>query len=326
MKVNILFTSIGRRVELINYWKKAYADLGINGQIFGTDIDPLAAASNFVDSFHIVPPSWHKDFIPSVQSICKENEINLIFPLNDNDLIPLSLGKSLIEQNNRIVVVSKSASINMTIDKWKTYEFFKNFSINTPKTWKPNEKNKSDFPLLIKPRNGSAGKNVFRINNKEELEFYIKRIEDPIIQEYINGDEITTDIICDFKGSLIGIVSRERIEVRWGEVAKGKTIIDKNIINDCKKMVSNMDIVGPITAQCILKDNNIFFIEINARYGGGAPLGFAAGVKSPHWYLSIASGIELKFPPIGSYKNNLFLSRYDNSLFMDEKNIKSNSI
>ena len=63
MKVNILFTSIGRRVELINHWKKAYADLGLNGQIFGTDIDPLAAASNFVDSFHIVPPSRHKDFI-----------------------------------------------------------------------------------------------------------------------------------------------------------------------------------------------------------------------------------------------------------------------
>ena len=72
--------------------------------------------------------------------------------------------------------------------------------------------------------------------------------------------------------------------------------------------------------------NNIYFIEINARYGGGAPLGFAAGVKSPHWYLSIASGLELKFPPIGSYKKNLYLSRYDNSLFMDEKNIKSNSI
>ena len=91
MKVNILFTSIGRRVELIKYWKKAYADLGINGQVFGTDIDPLAAASNFVDSFHIVPPSRHKDFIPSIQSICKENEINLIFPLNDNDLLLISL-------------------------------------------------------------------------------------------------------------------------------------------------------------------------------------------------------------------------------------------
>ena len=326
MKVNILFTSIGRRVELINYWKKAYTDLGINGQIFGTDIDPLAAASNFVDSFHIVPPSRKISFIPSIQSICKENEINLIFPLNDNDLIALSLGKSLLEQNDRIVVVSKSESINMTIDKWKTYDFFKNIRIKTPKTWKPNEKNKSDFPLIIKPRNGSAGKNVFKINNKDELQFYIQRIKDPIIQEFINGAEITTDIICDFKGSIIGIASRERIEVRWGEVAKGRTIINNNIINDSKKIIENIDIVGPITVQCILKDNNIYFIEINARYGGGAPLGFAAGVKSPHWYLSIASGKEIKFPPIGAYKKNLFLSRYDNSLFIDEKNIKSNSI
>ena len=45
MKVNILFTSIGRRVELINSWKKAYADLGISGQIIGTDIDCLLYTS-----------------------------------------------------------------------------------------------------------------------------------------------------------------------------------------------------------------------------------------------------------------------------------------
>ena len=326
MKVNILFTSIGRRVELINYWKKAYADLGINGQIFGTDIDPLAAAANFVDSFHIVPLSRDKDFIPSIQSICKENEINLIFPLNDNDLVPLSLGKSLLEKNDRIVVVSKSESINMTIDKWKTYEFFKNIRIKTPKTWNPNEKNKSDFPLLVKPRYGSAGKNVFKIYNKDELNFYIQRIKDPIIQEFIDGPEITTDVVCDFKGSIIGIVNRERIEVRWGEVSKGKTIFDKNIIKNCEKIVENLDIIGPITVQCILEDNDPYFIEINARYGGGTPLGFAAGVKSPHWYLSIASGIELNLPSIGSYKQNLFLSRYDNSLFMDEGKIKSNII
>ena len=66
MKVNILFTSIGRRVEFINSWKSAYADLGISGQIIGTDIDPLAAAANFVDSFHIVPNSNHKNFISSI--------------------------------------------------------------------------------------------------------------------------------------------------------------------------------------------------------------------------------------------------------------------
>jgi len=326
MKINVLFTSIGRRVELIKAWKIAYADLGINGQIIGTDIDPLAAASNFVDSFHIVPPSKHEDFIPSIQNICNENEINLVLPLNDNDLMPLSSKKSILEKNERIVVISKVKSIDITSDKWSTYNFFKNCNIKTPKTWKPNEKNKSDFPLLIKPRYGSAGKNVFKIYNKDELEFYIPRIEKPIIQEFINGSEVTTDVICDFKGSIIGIVNRERIEVRWGEVAKGKTIFDKNIIKDCEKIVENLDIVGPITIQCILKNNDAYFIEINARYGGGAPLGFEAGVKSPHWYLSIASGIELNLPLIGSYKQNLFLSRYDNSLFMDEGKIKSNII
>ena len=326
MKVNILFTSIGRRVELINSWKKAYADLGISGQIIGTDIDPLAAAANFVDSFHIVPKSNHKNFISSIQDICNEKDINLVFPLNDHDLGPLSVGKSLLEQNGRIVVVCNKQTIKISTDKLKTYEFFKDSGISTPKTWKPNEKNESDFPLLIKPRYGSASQNVFKVNNQDELKFYIPRIEDPIIQQFINGPEITTDVICDFKGSIVGIVNRERLEVRWGEVAKGKTIFDNNVINNCKNIAENLDIVGPITVQCILKDNDAYFIEINARYGGGAPLGIAAGVKSPHWYLSIASGIELDLPQIGSFKKNLYLSRYDNSIFIDEEKIKSNTV
>jgi len=326
MKVNILFTSVGRRVELIKAWKKAYVDLDIDGKIIGTDIDTLAPASDFVDSFYIVPRSKHEDFIPVIKQICIENNINLLFPLNDNDLLPLSSGKAMLEENDIIVAVSQMKSIETTVDKWLTYQFFKNVGIKTPKTWILDDNNKSDFPLLLKPRNGSAGKDVIKVNDQRELEFYITRIEKPIIQEFINGLEVTTDVICDFKGSIIGIVNRERIEVRWGEVSKGKTIFDENIIKNCEKIVNNLDMVGPITVQCILKGNDAYFIEINARYGGGAPLGFAAGVKSPHWYLSIASGIELSLPSIGSYKKNLFLSRYDNSLFMDEGKIKSNII
>jgi len=326
MKVNVLFTSVGRRVELIKAWKKAYVDLDIDGEIIGTDIDPLAPASDFVDSFYIVPQSKHEDFIPTIQEICIENNINLLFPLNDNDLLPLSSGKTILEKNEIIVAVSQMKSIDTTVDKWSTYQFFKNVGIKTPKTWLPNDNNKSDFPLLIKPRNGSAGKDVIKVNDKRELEFYIPRIEKPIIQEFINGPEITTDVICDFKGSIIGIVNRERLEVRCGEVAKGRTIYNKNIIKDCEKIVGNLNIVGPITVQCILEGNDAYFIEINARYGGGSPLGFAAGVQSPHWYLSIRSGIELDLPSLGSYKQNLYLSRYDNSIFIDERKIKSNPI
>ena len=326
MKVNVLFTSVGRRVELIKAWKKAYVDLDIDGEIIGTDIDPLAPASDFVDSFYIVPQSKHEDFIPTIQEICIENNINLLFPLNDNDLLPLSSGKTILEKNEIIVAVSQMKSIDTTVDKWSTYQFFKNIGIKTPKTWIPNDNNKSDFPLLIKPRKGSAGKDVIKVNDQRELEFYIPRIEKPIIQEFINGPEITTDVICDFKGSIIGIVNRERLEVRCGEVAKGRTIYNKNIIKDCEKIVGNLNIVGPITVQCILEGNDAYFIEINARYGGGSPLGFAAGVQSPHWYLSIRSGIELDLPSLGSYKQNLYLSRYDKSIFIDERKIKSNPI
>ena len=42
--VNVLFTSAGRRVELMRAFRKAYKQLGLRGSIVATDIDPLAPA------------------------------------------------------------------------------------------------------------------------------------------------------------------------------------------------------------------------------------------------------------------------------------------
>ncbi len=326
MTINVLFTSIGRRVELLNAWKKAYTELGLSGKIIGTDIDQLAPAAQFVDSFHLVPPTADVDFIPALRKICTKHAIQLVFPLTDTDLPVLSESKTDLQTTGATVVVSDTEIIAKTGNKWSTYELFSACNLFTPKTWLPQDEPLSEFPLFIKPRYGSAGKHAQQVNDEQELAYCLARTPDPIIQEYIAGPEVTSDVLCDFSGSMLGLVSRERIEVRWGEVAKGKTIFDRNIAAGCEKLVQKLGVVGPITVQCIVSDNIPYFIEINARYGGGAPLGFAAGVNSPAWYLNIAAGKDLNLPPIGSYKTGLYLTRYDTSLFLNDNEIESNSI
>ena len=58
---------------------------------------------------------------------------------------------------------------------------------------------------------------------------------------------------------------------------------------------------------------------MNARFGGGAPLGFAAGVESPRWLLAHAAGLPLELPPLGSYEQGLYMTRYDESFFIREE-------
>ena len=73
---------------------------------------------------------------------------------------------------------------------------------------------------------------------------------------------------------------------------------------------------GPITVQGLVKNGVVHFTEINARMGGGLPLGIAAGADSPRWLLARAAGVPIEIPPLGAYARDLYLSRFDESLFL----------
>lgn len=61
MSLNLLFTSVGRRVELLRIFNDSYRKLGIEGRIIGTDIDPLAPALQLLDRSYLVPRSGSAD-------------------------------------------------------------------------------------------------------------------------------------------------------------------------------------------------------------------------------------------------------------------------
>ena len=52
-------------------------------------------------------------------------------------------------------------------------------------------------------------------------------IDEPIVQEFLQGKEYTVDIFLDFKSNIITVVPRLRISTRSGEISKGK--IEKTV-------------------------------------------------------------------------------------------------
>src|SRR5699024_12102535 len=52
-KMNILVTSAGRRVKIIEYFKESLSEL--NGKVIATDCDMNAPAIHFADNYEIVP-------------------------------------------------------------------------------------------------------------------------------------------------------------------------------------------------------------------------------------------------------------------------------
>ena len=318
--VNVLFTSIGRRVELMKAFKRAYNELKLSGNIIGLDIDPLAPALREVDCPYLVPRLTSDDYFPALKKIGLKEEVDVVFPLIDPDIPLLAKHRHELESNGTKVAVVSIDSADIAGDKWKTYQFFRQLDLATCQSWLPDQIEQAHvkYPVFIKPRSGSAAKNTFKVNNEKELEFFLGYVSNPIIQEFLPGPEVTNDLICNLKGEILGVSSRQRIEVRWGEVAKGITIKDENIIKGCVKVSAAFGAIGPITIQCMMKEGTYRFTEINARFGGGMPLGIAAGVEAPKWLLASLAGIEIDTPPLGSFKTGLYISRYDSSFFFTQ--------
>jgi carbamoyl-phosphate synthase large subunit len=144
-------------------------------------------------------------------------------------------------------------------------------------------------------------------------------VPDPIVQEFVAAPEVTTDVVCAPDGAVLAVVSRQRLEVRSGEVLKGVTVRHDGIIDGCQRVARALDARGPITVQCFLTAEGPLFLEVNARLGGGFPLGLAAGADSLAWLLARAAGLPAAVPPIGTYRTNVYMTRFDQSFFLEHE-------
>ncbi|KAB7708173.1 ATP-grasp domain-containing protein [Bacillus aerolatus] len=318
--LNILFTSSGRRVSLIKKFKETFSQHDISGKIVTADMKNTAPSLFFGDKHFLVPRVTDQNYLEEVLKICKLEEIDLLIPLIDTELVLLAKNRNVFEEIGVKVMVSSMRLTEITFDKLKTYEFFLNNRISTPHVYSEEEikKNNYKFPLLIKPKNGSSSVGVTKIKNEKELNFFKDYIPNAMIQEYVSGDEYTVDVMTDFDGNIKTIVPRLRMETRAGEVSKGVTKKDFEIINAVEDVMHKLPgAVGCITLQCFRKENGeITFIEINPRFGGGIPLSIEAGANFPLWTTEMSKGVRFTKQDF-SWKEDLTMLRYDEAIFAE---------
>lgn len=321
---NILFTSVGRRVELMRLFRASYRALSDDGHIVATDIDSLAPALHALgagDKTYLVPRSSDESFVSRLLEICTKERIDLVLPLIDPDIPVLANEGQRFNEMGILAGSVNSRAAAITRDKWETVGFLRSLGIPVPETWLPSDLGpaRTQLPVIVKPRAGSAAKDVVKVQTPDELEFFSRAVSNSIVQEFLPGPEITTDVVVDARGTVIAAVCRQRIAVRSGEVSKGVTIHDQEISRIAGQIATALGAFGPITVQCIFKDGKPYFTEINSRLGGGAPLTVAAGVDIPSIVLRSRRGEAVQPIEWNGYRADLYLTRYDDSFFLDAK-------
>ncbi|MCX5635629.1 MAG: ATP-grasp domain-containing protein [Planctomycetota bacterium] len=320
-KIGILFTCIGRRVSLLNSFRTAAKQLGIKAVFYGTDTTVLSSATQLCDKGFVVKPTVHAGYIRQLLSIVKTNKIKLLVPTVDLDLKVLAENKAKFAAAGCCVLVSKQNVVNICQDKRKTFSFLVKNGFDTPLTMSASmalSKKNLNLPCFLKPWDGYASKGNAVVKNRRELEVFSKRIPNCIVQELIKGTEYTCDVYVDFAMKVRCVVPRKRIEIRSGEVSKGQVVKNTGIMTEAAKLVEKLG-AGPgvITLQLFLTgEGKIKFIEVNPRFGGGAPLSIKAGATFPKWLLQELLGIKTNIR-FGGFKNNLIMLRYDSEVWLN---------
>lgn len=322
-QINILITSAGRRVELARCFREDGRQLGLDVKIVAVDSIPAwSAACRDADASHKVPPCLEPDYIDSLLQICQDDDIDFIIPTIDTELMAISENVHRFSEVGAYPIISSPNVIALARDKLETMRACLRHGIPVPKTVMPGNfsgpPEEWNWPIIIKPRDGSCSAGIRIINNP--LEFSkAELLPQDLIQEFISGPEFTINVFIDRSGQLICSIPHRRIEVRAGEVSKGRTERCEMLEKLAADVVSILDgAQGPLCLQAIIdeEDGTARLTEVNARFGGGFPLAHRAGAAFTRWLLEEAAG--LPFTGNNQWRSGVVMLRYDAAIFVEE--------
>lgn len=333
--MNILFTCAGRRNYLINYFKEA---LKGHGKVFASDMQLTAPALVDADIAIQVPSIYSPNYISSLLKIIEDHKIDAVISLNDLELPILSEAKNEIEAFGTKVIVSDEKAINIAFDKWETVKFLENNNLKSPKTYidfnvakEAIRKGELRFPLVVKPRWGSASIGIDFPEDLEELELAyqlqtirLKRTilaeaskEDIdhaiLIQEKIPGCEYGMDVLNDFDTNYIGTFVRQKLQMRSGETDKAISVIDARFEQVGQIISKGLKHIGNLDCDVFEHNGELYVLELNPRFGGGYPFSHEAGINTAAMYIEWLKGNH-KIADFSNYREGVMFSKCDRLL------------
>lgn len=304
-EVNILFLGGAKRVSLAEHLIKAGQQRGTQIHIFSYELNrevPIASVGEVIVGRKWKDASLYED----LSAVIRQRDIHIVLPFVDPAIEVASQLKSLFPE---VFIPCSSAELcRIMFDKQLSNEWFINQGVPVPQSYATD--GEILFPVIMKPRVGSASKGIKVLYNEEDFR-EVAHPETYLIQEYIaDSEEYTVDCYISQTGKIISVVPRIRLEVAGGEVMSSRTLKDETIIKLSEKIIAAGAFQGPVTIQFIRDKKNgaTYVMEINPRLGGGVIASIAAGADIPAFVLAESEGECLQ--PVTDWKENTLMTRY----------------
>lgn len=315
---NVLFTCVGRRVALLRAFREALAELNLQGKLVGADVTVAAPGYHLADVGELVPQTSDSRYIDALKELVTRHAIRLVVPLTDLDLICLSRHRDEFAAMGCTVMISSPEAVAICRNKIHFNSLLTEAGLTGIRTVSLTEfRQNSFYPCFVKPISGSAGIGKALLRNDHELTAHLATFgEQMLFQDYVPGQEYTLDMYCRRDGVTCAVVPRQRLSIRAGEVEKGITVKDDELVAAAIQLVKHLPgLWGVVNAQCRRAPGGPpRFFELNPRFGGGVPLSLAAGVNLPKLVIQETLG-QIIEPRLGQFIDRLLMLRYDEAVF-----------
>lgn len=270
-KINVLIFPCGSE-NALEIHKSLHRSIHTN--IFGaSSIDDIGSLvyKNYIGN---VPFIFDKSFNEYFINLIKTYKIDIIFATHD------TVQEYLSQNNFNAYLVNGNKETNkITRNKKLTYELFKNFS------WCPfiYDIETAIYPAISKPNLGQGAQGVYKCENKSELLLNTSKISDPVIMEYLPGQELTIDCFTDRNRKIISIQPRTREKVKAGISMKSCFYSLTSELKEIAKDINKKLIMrGPWFFQVKQNtDGQWKLLEVSSRTAGTMVAQRAKGVNLP---------------------------------------------
>ena len=318
--LTLLLLSAGRRVALLECFRRAAGELGIGLRVLACDVEPeLSAACHAADASFRVPRCDGPGYVEAVIEAVRREGVGLVVPTIDTELAPLAACAGCFAELGVRLHVSDAAVIEKVRNKARTMSCLAEAGVPTPWTApfdavlaRPAD---TPWPLFLKPSGGSAGRGAIPLRRLEDAPARFD--ERMIAQELLEGPEYTVNLFVDLAGTLRAAIPHRRIRVRAGEVEKGRTERREDLAEIACGVVRALPGLRGAACFQVIDDRRkgpcVF--EVNARFGGGYPLAERAGGTFARWLLEETAGLPCSARD--AWRSGVTMLRYDAAVFVD---------
>jgi carbamoyl-phosphate synthase large subunit len=273
----------------------------------GTDIRKDAVGRYLCDRFYSIPRPNDENYLSSLLSVCKKENVAVLLPQNTAELFMLARHKQEFEDCGTVVAVSDPGAIDMANDKGKLLAAAEEIGLPIPKFFRADRMDallayakRLGWPekrVVVKPpvSNGMRGLRIIDESLDLKRSFYEEKPTSVLLKmndlqnilgesfpallvtQFLPGEELTVDVLC---ANGLTVVPRTRDRITSGITFDGTVKEDRSVIDFSERLSRKVGLKYAFGYQFKLNEEGVpCLLESNPRIQGTMVLATFAGAN-----------------------------------------------